>query len=415
MRHDSFDIRQKGHDIVVRDWLFCQPNTANFMKIHEYQAKAILAQYNVPVPRGQVAYTIDDVEAAAKSIGGSVVVKAQIHAGGRGKGGGVKVAKDAAEAVEIARRMLGMKLVTHQTGPEGRIVQRLLVEETLPIERELYLGIVLDRVQGKPVFMASAAGGMEIEEVAAKTPELILKETLDPAVGLAPYQARKLAFGIGVPAASVNAAAAAMTALAKAYQATDASLAEINPFILTKDGKVYALDAKINFDDNALYRHKDFAELRDLNEEDPLEVEASKFGLNYIKLDGNVGCMVNGAGLAMATMDIIKYAGGSPANFLDVGGGASPEQVKNAFRIILSDANVKAVLINVFGGILRCDRLATGVVDAARDLAIKIPIVIRMEGTNVDLGRKILLESGFNFTVGEDMRDAAEKVVKLAA
>ncbi len=385
------------------------------MKIHEYQAKAILAQYNVPVPRGQVAYSIDDVETAAKSIGGSVVVKAQIHAGGRGKGGGVKVAKDAAEAVEIARKMLGMKLVTHQTGPEGRIVQRLLIEETLPIERELYLGIVLDRVQGKPVFMASAAGGMEIEEVAAKTPELILKETLDPAVGLAPYQARKLAFGIGVPATSVNAAAAAMTALAKAYQATDASLAEINPFILTKDGKVYALDAKINFDDNALYRHKDFAELRDLNEEDPLEVEASKFGLNYIKLDGNVGCMVNGAGLAMATMDIIKYAGGSPANFLDVGGGASPEQVKNAFRIILSDANVKAVLINVFGGILRCDRLATGVVDAARDLAIKIPIVIRMEGTNVDLGRKILLESGFNFTVGEDMRDAAEKVVKLAA
>ena len=384
------------------------------MKIHEYQAKAILAQYNVPVPRGQVAYTIDDVETAAKSIGGSVVVKAQIHAGGRGKGGGVKVAKDAAEAVDIARRMLGMKLVTHQSGPEGRIVQRLLIEETLPIERELYLGIVLDRVQGKPVFMASAAGGMEIEEVAAKTPELILKETLDPAAGLAPYQARKLAFGIGVPAASVNAAAAAMTALAKAYQATDASLAEINPFILSQDGKVYALDAKINFDDNALYRHKDFAELRDLNEEDPLEVEASKFGLNYVKLDGNVGCMVNGAGLAMATMDIIKYAGGSPANFLDVGGGASPEQVKNAFRIILSDANVKAVLINVFGGILRCDRLATGVVDAARDLAIKIPIVIRMEGTNVDLGRKILLESGFNFTVGEDMRDAAEKVVRLA-
>jgi succinyl-CoA synthetase beta subunit len=385
------------------------------MKIHEYQAKAILAQYNVPVPRGQVAYTIDDVESAAKSIGGSVVVKAQIHAGGRGKGGGVKVAQNAAEAVEIARRMLGMKLVTHQTGPEGRIVQRLLIEETLPIERELYLGIVLDRVQGKPVFMASAAGGMDIEEVAAKTPELILKEPLDPAVGLSPFQARKLAFGIGVPAASVNAAAAAMTALAKAYQATDASLAEINPFILTRDGKVYALDAKINFDDNALYRHKDFAELRDLNEEDPLEVEASKFGLNYIKLDGSVGCMVNGAGLAMATMDIIKYAGGSPANFLDVGGGASPEQVKNAFRIILSDANVKAVLINVFGGILRCDRLATGVVEAARDLHINVPIVVRMEGTNVELGRKILLESGFNFTVGEDMRDAAEKVVKLAA
>jgi succinyl-CoA synthetase beta subunit len=384
------------------------------MKIHEYQAKAILAQYNVPVPRGEVAFTVDEAEAAAKKLGGSVVVKAQIHAGGRGKGGGVKVAKDAAEAKALAGKILGMQLVTHQTGPEGRLVQRLLIEETLPIERELYLGIVLDRVQGKPVFMASAAGGMEIEEVAAKTPELILKEPLNLATGLAPYQARKLAFGIGVPATSVNAAAAAMTALAKAYIATDASLAEINPFILTKDGKVVALDAKITFDDNALYRHKELAELRDLNEEDPLEVEASKFGLNYIKLDGNVGCMVNGAGLAMATMDIIKYAGGSPANFLDVGGGASPEQVKNAFRIILSDSSVKAVLINVFGGILRCDRLATGVVGAARDLNIKIPIVVRMEGTNVELGRQILLESGFNFTVGQDMRDAAEKVVKLA-
>jgi succinyl-CoA synthetase beta subunit len=307
-----------------------------------------------------------------------------------------------------------MTLVTHQTGPEGRVVKRLLIEETLPIERELYLGIVLDRVLGKPVFMASAAGGMEIEEVAAKTPELILKEPLNLATGLSPYQARKLAFGIGIPAASVNAAAAAMTALAKACIATDASLAEINPFILTKDGKVVALDAKINFDDNALYRHKDLAELRDIDEEDPLEVEASKFGLNYIKLDGTVGCMVNGAGLAMATMDIIKYAGGSPANFLDVGGGASPEQVKNAFRIILSDENVKAVLINVFGGILRCDRLATGVVEAARDLNIQVPIVVRMEGTNVELGRKILLDSGFNFTVGEDMRDAANKVVALA-
>jgi succinyl-CoA synthetase beta subunit len=385
------------------------------MKIHEYQAKAILGRYNVPVPRGEVAFTVDEAEAAAKDLGGSVVVKAQIHAGGRGKGGGVKVAKDAAEARELANKILGMKLVTHQTGPEGRIVQRLLIEETLPIERELYLGIVLDRAQGKPVFMASAAGGMEIEEVAAKTPELILKEAFDPAAGLAPYQARKLAFGIGIPAASVNAAAAAMSALVKAYVATDASLAEINPFILTKDGKVYALDAKINFDDSALYRHKDLLELRDLNEEDPLEVEASKFGLNYIKLDGTVGCMVNGAGLAMATMDIIKYAGGSPANFLDVGGGASPEQVKNAFRILLSDPHVKAVLINVFGGILRCDRLATGVVEAARDLHIQVPIVVRMEGTNVELGRQILLESGLNFTVGKDMRDAAEKVVKLAA
>jgi succinyl-CoA synthetase beta subunit len=385
------------------------------MKIHEYQAKAILAKYNVPVPRGEVAFTVEEAEAAAKKIGGSVVVKAQIHAGGRGKGGGVKVAKDAAAAVELARQILGMKLVTHQTGPEGRIVKRLLIEETLPIDRELYLGIVLDRVQAKPVFMASAAGGMEIEEVAAKTPELILKETIEPGFGLSPYQARKLAFGIGIPAGSVNAAAAAMAALAKAYVGMDMSLAEINPFMLTKDGKVYALDAKVNFDDNALYKHKELIDLRDLNEEDPLEVEASKFGLNYIKLDGTVGCMVNGAGLAMATMDIIKYAGGSPANFLDVGGGASPEQVKNAFRILLSDHNVKAVLINVFGGILRCDTLATGVVAAARDLNIKVPIVVRMEGTNVELGRQILLDSGLNFTVGEDMRDAAEKVVKLAA
>jgi len=385
------------------------------MKIHEYQAKAILAQYNVPVPRGEVAFTVEEAEAAAKKIGGSVVVKAQIHAGGRGKGGGVKVAKDAAAAVELARQILGMKLVTHQTGPEGRIVQRLLIEETLPIDRELYLGIVLDRVQGKPVFMASAAGGMEIEEVAAKTPELILKETIEPGFGLSPYQARKLAFGIGIPAASVNSAAAAMAALAKAYVAMDMSLAEINPFMLTKDGKVYALDAKVNFDDNALYRHKELIELRDINEEDPLEVEASKFGLNYIRLEGTVGCMVNGAGLAMGTMDIIKYAGGSPANFLDVGGGASAEQVKNAFRILLSDKNVKAVLINIFGGILRCDTLATGVVAAARDLNIQVPIVVRMEGTNVELGRQILLDSGFNFTVGEDMLDAAQKVVKLAA
>jgi succinyl-CoA synthetase beta subunit len=385
------------------------------MKIHEYQAKAILAQYHVPVPRGEVAFTVEEAEAAAKKVGGSVVVKAQIHAGGRGKGGGVKVARDASEAAAIADKMLGMRLVTHQTGPEGRVVERLLVEETLPIERELYLGIVLDRVQAKPVFMASAAGGVEIEEVAAKTPELILKESFEPATGLAPYQARKLAFGMGILPTSVNAAVATMTALAKAYVATDASLAEINPFILTKDGRAVALDAKINFDDNALYRHKNLLELRDINEEDPLEVEASKHGLNYIKLEGTVGCMVNGAGLAMATMDIIKYAGGSPANFLDVGGGASADQVKNAFRILISDKNVKAVLINIFGGILRCDTLATGVVAAARDLSLKVPIVVRMEGTNVDQGRKILLESGFNFSVGQDMRDAAEKVVKLAA
>src|SRR4051795_1889611 len=384
------------------------------MKIHEYQAKAILAKYGVPVPRGQVAYTVEEAEAAAKEIGGSVVVKAQIHAGGRGKGGGVKIAKNFADATEVAKKILGMTLVTHQTGPEGRVVQRLLIEETLPIERELYLGIVLDRATGKNVFMASKSGGMDIEEVAESTPELILKEELIPGQILQPFQARKLAFEMDIPAKSVNAAAAAMTALSKAYQAIDGSLAEINPFILTSDGRVYALDAKITLDDNAIYRHKDLHELRDLNEEDPLEVEASRFGLNYIKLDGNIACMVNGAGLAMATMDIIKYAGGQPANFLDVGGGASAEQIKNAFRILLSDSSVKAVLINIFGGILRCDTLATGVVAAARDLGIKVPIVIRMEGTNVDQGKKILLDSGFNFTIAEGMKDAAEKVVRLA-
>ena len=384
------------------------------MKIHEYQAKSILAKYGVPVPRGQVAYTVEEAEAAAKELGGSVVVKAQIHAGGRGKGGGVKVAKNFAEATEVAKKILGMTLVTHQTGPEGRVVQRLLIEETLPIERELYLGIVLDRATGTNVFMASKSGGMDIEEVAASTPDLILKEELIPGQVLQPFQARKLAFDMDIPAASVNAAAAAMTALSKAYEAVDGSLAEINPFILTSDGRVYALDAKITVDDNALYRHKDLLELRDLNEEDPLEVEASRFGLNYIKLDGNIACMVNGAGLAMATMDIIKYAGGQPANFLDVGGGASAEQIKNAFRILLSDTSVKAVLINIFGGILRCDTLANGVVSAATELGIKIPVVIRMEGTNVELGQKILTESGFNFTVADGMKDAAEKVVRLA-
>jgi succinyl-CoA synthetase beta subunit len=384
------------------------------MKIHEYQAKTILAKYNVPVPRGEVAFTVAEAETAAKNIGGSVVVKAQIHAGGRGKGGGVKVAKNSAEAAEIAGKILGMTLVTHQTGTEGRLVRRLLIEETLPIEKELYLGLVLDRAAGRLVFMASAAGGMEIEEVAARTPEAILKEFLEPGFGLMPYQARNLAFGIGIPAPAIKGAVDAMIALSNACLETDASLAEINPFILTKDNKVYALDAKINFDDNALFRHKDILELRDLHEEDPLEVEASKFGLNYIKLDGDIACMVNGAGLAMATMDIIKYAGGSPANFLDVGGGANAEQVKNAFRILLSDAGVKAVLINIFGGILRCDTLATGVVAAARDLKIKVPMVIRMEGTNVDLGRKVLQESGLDFTVADGMKDAAEKVVALA-
>ncbi len=384
------------------------------MKIHEYQAKTLLAKYGVPVPRGIVAFTIDEAVAAAKELGGSVVVKAQIHAGGRGKGGGVKIAKDAIEAETVARQILGMQLITHQTGPEGRIVQRLLVEETLPIERELYLGITLDRETGKNVFMASSEGGMDIEEVAAKTPELLLKVPMEPGFGLLGFQAAKLAYGMGIPASSTRAAVAAMQALAKAYDELDCSLAEINPFILTKDGRVVALDAKINLDDNAMFRHKDLLELRDTNEEDQLEVEASRFGLNYIKLEGNVGCMVNGAGLAMATMDIIKYAGGSPANFLDVGGGATAEQVKNAFRILLSDAHVKAVLINIFGGILRCDTLANGVVAAARDLGMKLPIVIRMEGTNVELGRKILEESGFNFTVAKGMKDAAEKVVGLA-
>jgi succinyl-CoA synthetase beta subunit len=384
------------------------------MKIHEYQAKALLARHNVPVPRGFVAETAQEAEDAAKKIGGSVVVKSQIHAGGRGKGGGVKVAKDAAEARAIAEKMLGMTLITHQTGPEGRVVKRLLIEETLPIAHEFYLGIVLDRAQGKNVFMASADGGVEIEEVASKTPERLLKEAIEPGLGLTAFQARKLAFGIGFTGAAASLAASAMMALARANDALDASLAEINPFILTKDEKVYALDAKFNIDDNAMFRHKDLAELRDLNEEDPLEVEASKFGLNYIKLDGNVACMVNGAGLAMATMDIIKYAGGAPANFLDVGGGANAEQIKNAFRILLSDKAVKAVLINIFGGILRCDTLATGVVNAAKELGIQVPIVIRMEGTNVELGRKILMESGFNFTVAEGMRDAAEKVVGLA-
>ncbi len=384
------------------------------MKIHEYQAKTILAKYNVPVPRGEVAFTVAEAEAAAKTLGGSVVVKAQIHAGGRGKGGGVKIAKDSNEAALLAEKILGMTLVTHQTGPEGRLVQRLLIEETLPIDKELYLGVVLDRGTGKLIFMASAAGGMEIEEVAMSNPDAILKEVIEPGTGLLPYQARRLAFGIGIPPAALGGAVQAMSALAKACLEMDATLAEINPFILTKDNRVFALDAKINFDDNAMFRHKDLLELRDLNEEDPFEVEASKFGLNYIKLEGNIACMVNGAGLAMATMDIIKYAGGSAANFLDVGGGANAEQIRNAFRILLSDTGVKAVLINIFGGILRCDTLAAGVVSAATELGITVPIVIRMEGTNVDQGRLILEQSGFNFTVADGMKDAAEKVVALA-
>ncbi len=384
------------------------------MKIHEYQAKTILAKYGVPVPRGRMATTVEEAVQIAAELGGRVVGKAQIHAGGRGKGGGVKLAEGPAEVRETASKILGMTLVTHQTGPEGKLVQRLLIEETLPIARELYLGIVLDRTQGKPVVMASAAGGMDIEEVASKTPELILKEAFDPNAGLLGFQGRKLAFGLGLEGTAVTEAVRAMQALARAYVKNDMTLAEINPLILTTDGHIVALDAKINFDDNALFRNKDIVELRDISEEDPLEVEASKYGLNYIKLDGNVACMVNGAGLAMATMDIIKYAGGNPANFLDVGGGASKEQIKSAFGILLADPSVKAVLINIFGGILRCDMLAAGVVDATLELNVKVPIVIRMEGTNVEEGRRILKDSGLNFTVAEDMKDAAEKVVALA-
>ena len=389
------------------------------MKIHEYQAKEILARYGVAVPRGEVANTLEEASTVARKLfaegARGVVVKAQIHAGGRGKGGGVKVARTREEAEVFARQILGMTLVTHQTGPLGQKVQRLLIEETASIDRELYLGIVLDRAAGKLVFMASQAGGMEIEEVAAKTPKAIFKETIDPAVGFGAWQARKLAFALGLKPMQINAAVAFLQSLYKAFIETDASLVEINPFITTKDDKLFALDAKITFDDNALFRHPEIKALRDTAEEDPLEVEASKYALNYIKLDGAIACMVNGAGLAMATMDIIQYAGGSPANFLDVGGGASAEQVKNAFRILLSDSHVKSVLINIFGGILRCDTLASGVVAAARDLHVQAPIVVRMEGTNVDLGRQILMESGLNFTVGADMRDAAEKAVKLAA
>jgi succinyl-CoA synthetase beta subunit len=385
------------------------------MKIHEYQGKAILARYGVPVPRGEVAFTKQEAEAIARRLGTPVVVvKAQIHAGGRGKGGGVKLAKSPEEAAALAEKMLGMKLVTPQTGAEGRIVRRLLIEEGLDIKRELYLGILVDRAVGLPVFMASAAGGMEIEEVAKQNPAAILKEHVNPAVGLQSYQARKLAFGLGLAPEAATAAVPFMQALYRAFVEADASLLEINPCVVTGDGRLVALDAKINFDDNALYRHKGFRELRDLDEEDPLEVEASKYGLNYIKLDGNVGCMVNGAGLAMSTMDIIKLAGGAPANFLDVGGGASAEQVKNAFKILLSDPHVKGVFINIFGGILRCDVLATGVVTAARELHIQVPIVVRMEGTNVAEGQRILKESGFNFTIAQGMKDGAEKIVRLA-
>jgi succinyl-CoA synthetase beta subunit len=388
------------------------------MKIHEYQAKDILAKYGVAVPRGEVANTLDEALEVTRRLftngAKGVVVKAQIHAGGRGKGGGVKVAKSFTEAEEYAKKILGMQLITHQTGPQGQKVQRLLIEETAPIDRELYLGIVLDRAKAQLVFMASQAGGMEIEEVAAKDPDAIYKEYIDPAVGFQPYQARNLAFKLGLKPTQINEAVKFMTGLYKVYIETDASLLEINPFITTKDDKLLALDCKINFDDNAMFRHKELKDLRDVAEEDPLEVEASKYALNYIKLDGNIACMVNGAGLAMATMDIIQYAGGSPANFLDVGGGANQQQIEQAFGILLSDPNVKAIFINIFGGILRVDVLAQGVVAAAKNLGVKLPIVLRLEGTNVEEGRKILKDSGLNFEVGSTMKDAADLVVNAA-
>jgi succinyl-CoA synthetase beta subunit len=385
------------------------------MKIHEYQAKAILSRYGVTTPRGEVAFTKEEAREAAQRLKSKiVVVKAQIHAGGRGKAGGVKLARSADEAADIASQILGMNLVTVQTGPSGRIVKRVLIEEGLDIKRELYLSILVDRGTGKVVFMASAAGGMEIEEVAKNNPEAIIRETIHPVVGLQPYQARKLAFGLGLSGEVATHAAPFFQALHRAFVDTDSSLLEINPCVLTGDGRIVALDAKMTFDDNGLFRHKELRELRDLDEEDPLEVEASKYGLNYIKLDGTVACMVNGAGLAMATMDIIKYAGGSPANFLDVGGGASSDQVKNAFRILMSDQSVRAVFINIFGGILRCDVLATGVVAATKDLQVKVPVVVRMEGTNVEKGQQILRDSGLNFTIADGMKDAAQKVVALA-
>jgi succinyl-CoA synthetase beta subunit len=385
------------------------------VKIHEYQAKTVLARFGVPVPRGEVAFTPSEAAEIAKRLGsGIVVVKAQIHAGGRGKGGGVKVAKSPDEAEQLAMQMIGMTLVTHQTGPDGKKVGRVLIEEGVQIDRELYLSILLDRAAAAPVIIASAAGGMDIEEVAAKDPQKILREHIDPGVGIVPFQARKLAFGMGLGSSAANKLVKLLESVYRAFIETDASMIEINPLILTKSGDLLALDAKVTFDDNALYRHPDIREFRDITEEDPLEVEASTFSLNYIRLDGNIGCMVNGAGLAMATMDIIKLAGGEPANFLDVGGGANAEQIKNAFRILTADKNVKAVLINIFGGILRCDVLAAGVIAAVKELGVRVPIVIRMEGTNVEEGKRMLHESGLNFTTADSMGEAADRVVALA-
>jgi succinyl-CoA synthetase beta subunit len=382
------------------------------MNIHEYQAKEILKRYGVPVPVGRVASTLPEVKAAAAELGARCVVKAQIHAGGRGKAGGVKLASSPEDAVEKASEILGKNLVTHQTGPEGRRVRRVLVEQGVNIERELYLGMVLDRAQSRVTMICSSEGGVEIEEVAAKQPGKILKEAIDPAVGLQPFQCRRLAFALGVPPEIMGKMVAMMQALYRAFDDCDCSIAEINPLILTKEGQVMALDAKMSFDSNALFRQKDILALRDLNEEDPREIEASKYELSYISLDGNIGCMVNGAGLAMATMDIIKLCGGEPANFLDVGGGADRGRVAQAFKIILSDARVRGVLINIFGGIMRCDVLAQGVVDAARELSIKVPLVVRMQGTNVELGRKILADSGLPIISAETMAEAAEKIVQ---
>jgi succinyl-CoA synthetase beta subunit len=385
------------------------------VKIHEYQAKAVLSRYGVPVPRGEVAFNVQEVPEIVKRLGTPVtVIKAQIHAGGRGKGGGVKIAKSADEAEQFARTMLGSTLKTYQTGPEGQKVSRLLIEEGLAIDRELYLGLVVDRSTQRIVLMVSKEGGVEIEKVAHESPEKIHKVFINPAVGLLPFQAQQLGFALGLSGDSLKKGVKMMLALYTAFVASDASILEINPLIVTKSGDPLALDAKMNFDDNAMYRHADVRDLRDTSEEDPLEVEASKFSLNYIRLDGNIGCMVNGAGLAMATMDIIKLAGGEPANFLDVGGGANAEQIKNAFRILMADKNVKAVLINIFGGILRCDVLAAGVIAAVKELGVPVPIVIRMKGTNVEEGKQMLAESGLNFTTADTMGEAADKVVVLA-
>jgi succinyl-CoA synthetase beta subunit len=388
--------------------------TRIIVKIHEFQAKQVLSQFGVPIPHGEVASNPYEAYDIASRLGGTVVVKAQIHAGGRGKGGGVKLASTPAEAEEIAGKMIGMTLVTHQTGPEGRKVRRVLIEEGLPIKKEFYLGIVVDRGSQRPVIMASPAGGMDIEKVAEETPHLIFKEFVDPTVGLQPFSLKKLAFKLGLTGELLNPTTKIIAALYRAFEAVDASLVEINPFLLTETNKLYALDAKVNFDDNAIYRHKDLLALRDFYEEDPLEIEASRNNINYIRLDGNIGCMVNGAGLAMATMDIIKIAGGNPANFLDVGGGATVDMVRNAFKILLGDKKVKAVLINIFGGIVRCDVVANGVVEAAKSIGVNIPVVVRLEGTNVGKGQEILRNSGMKFTVAEGMKDAAEKVVALA-